>query len=365
LGEVVGKYVQHMRTIKTGKSAQTDTYYLRDVFGPICPAVEIISRKPSLAAKKRPLKPGQDRRHRPHVIAKSYFEDITTADVADFIGAQVRTRGLAPKTANRYREILCRLFNWSMEQGGVRMPNDRNPVEKVERYQEHAPEIRFLTLPQVDEQLAALADHPQLQTMVALYIYAGLRREEALWLTPKDVDLEAGVNGMIRVQAKTINGQHWQPKTEVNRAVPISQALRQYLEWYAPRPSEGHWYFPSPEGKWWDPDNLSKHLAKFNKQAGLVWTCLDFRHTFGSQLAQKGESLYKISQLMGNSPEICRRHYAALIPEAMADSVEFSPAPARQAPQPPPADQASPGRPRLRLVQADDEPQQPPKAATA
>ncbi len=26
---------------------------------------------------------------------------------------------------------------------------------------------------------------------------------------------------------------------------------------------------------------------------------------------------------MGNSPEICRRHYADLIPETMVDSVEF------------------------------------------
>ena len=55
----------------------------------------------------------------------------------------------------------------------------------------------------------------------------------------------------------------------------------------------------------------------------LPWMWLDFRHTFGSQLAQKGESLYKISKLMGNSPEICRRHYAALIPEEMRDTVEF------------------------------------------
>lgn len=34
--------------------------------------------------------------------------------------------------------------------------------------------------------------------------------------------------------------------------------------------------------------------------------------------------MYKISASMGNSPEICRRHYAALIPETMAGSVEFS-----------------------------------------
>ena len=57
----------------------------------------------------------------------------------------------------------------------------------------------------------------------------------------------------------------------------------------------------------------------------MQWTCLNFRHTFGSQLAMKGESLYKISVLMGNSPEICRKHYAALIPEELAGSVEFTP----------------------------------------
>jgi len=83
------------------------------------------------------------------------------------------------------------------------------------------------------------------------------------------------------------------------------------------------WFFPSSQGKKYDPDNFSRVPQNANKKTGLRWTCLDFRHTFGSQLAMKGESLYKISTLMGNSPGICRRHYAALMPETMADSVEF------------------------------------------
>jgi integrase len=60
-----------------------------------------------------------------------------------------------------------------------------------------------------------------------------------------------------------------------------------------------------------------------NQKAGLSWTCLDYRHTFGSQLAMKGESLYEIATLMGNSAEMCRRHYAALLPETLSDTVEF------------------------------------------
>jgi hypothetical protein len=34
-------------------------------------------------------------------------------------------------------------------------------------------------------------------------------------------------------------------------------------------------------------------------------------------------SLHKIAELMGNSLAICRKHYAALIPEQMRDVVEF------------------------------------------
>ncbi len=103
-------------------------------------------------------------------------------------------------------------------------------------------------------------------------------------------------------------------------AAPVNRQLRHSLRSFA---GAEKWFFPSPQGKRYDPDNFSRDLRNANKKAGLKWTCLDFRHTFGSQLAMKGESLYKISVLMGNSPEICRRHYAALIPEMLVSSVEF------------------------------------------
>jgi integrase len=60
------------------------------------------------------------------------------------------------------------------------------------------------------------------------------------------------------------------------------------------------------------------------KRSELAWSFLDFRHTFGSQLAQKGVSLFKIAELMGNSPEIARRHYARLVPEQMHEEVMFA-----------------------------------------
>ena len=128
--------------------------------------------------------------------------------------------------------------------------------------------------------------------------------------------------GLIRIRAKTIDGQFWQPKTGRNRSVPISTALAAVLDKYKPS-AAGPWLLPSPEGVRWDPDNFSHKLADENAKAKLPWTCLDFRHTFGSMLAQRGISLYKISAMMGNSPEICRRHYAALHPGPVCRRREF------------------------------------------
>ncbi|MGA2443514.1 MAG: hypothetical protein ABSH08_21385, partial [Tepidisphaeraceae bacterium] len=42
-----------------------------------------------------------------------------------------------------------------------------------------------------------------------------------------------------------------------------------------------------------------------------------------ARLAMKDESLYKISAPMGNSAEISRQRYAALVPGLIPDAVEF------------------------------------------
>ncbi len=334
IAEVLQRYVDHIRAFKTPKAAQTDIYYLREAFGDDCDALKITSRNPSPRARKRPRRDCLDRTCKPKPIRAACFEAITTSQIAAFIEHKVRVQGLKPKTANHYRSIIRRVFNWAMQHDIIRLPNQVNPASKVRPWKEQAPEIRFLTLPRIDEQLAALAYKPQLRAMVATLIYAGLRREELVWLTLDDIDFSRrhGGHGVIRVRAKTIGGRSWQPKTKRNRAVPISSALRAILDNYSPRATTHPalnenfrgWFFPSPDGKWWDPDNFSHDLRAANAEAGLRWSSLDYRHAFGSHLAQNGVSLYKISTLMGNSPEICRRHYAALVPETMAAEVEFA-----------------------------------------
>ena len=307
----------------TRKCAKNDMSRLRGFFGPRCRALRLgshVPRKFRQPNRKLPLIP--DKLRNCHVPARR-LEDISAELISNHILERRAKDHIGPKTANHIREVLHRLFRYAAEHHGYVCPDRRfrNPAEGVERATESAPVITWLDDEQIEAQLKALDREPELKTIAAVYIFAGLRREEALWLTPSDVDLRTK---MIHVRAKTVDGTFWQPKTKRNRSVPISRALHTFLCTHTP--SRGSpWYFTNPQGRRRDPDDLSSRFREINKEAGLPWSCLDFRHTFGSHLAQKGESLYKIAELMGNSPEICRRHYAALVPEKMHDTVEFKP----------------------------------------
>ncbi len=243
--------------------------------------------------------------------------DLSTRAINEYIARRVTRDNWSPATVLRLREILHAFYEFARKHDYVR----RNPVSNVPRPRIPDRDIRYLNLRQIDAALKAVAGNI-VEPLVATAIYAGLRREELCWLMWEDLAL-ATDKPLLRVRAKTVGKESWMPKTRKNRTVPISRTLHPYLARQSLRRGKSPWVFPSPWKQRWNPDNLSSHLRPLLAEAQLAWSFLDFRHTFGSQLAQRGVSLYKISELMGNSPEIARRHYARLLPEEMHAEVEF------------------------------------------
>ena len=256
------------------------------------------------------------------LLAVKWVERISSEAVAAALSCK-EDEGRSPKTINSYREILHRLCEYALKERGIRFRETgrENPVALVPKRRELAPEISYLDLGQIDELLDGLSSAPQMRAMAATLIYACLRRGELLHLTKRDVDLD---RRLIHVRAQTIDGIRWQPKTGRNRSVPVSDRLLAELTRWGGTESPD-WYFPSPEGRFWDPDNFSRSIRRAQKPLGTSWKCLDFRHTFGTQLARRGVSLYKIATLMGNSPDICRKHYAFLCSQDLMAEVEFDP----------------------------------------
>ena len=254
----------------------------------------------------------------------STLGQITPRMVQDFLDGLVRD-GRSPKTGNEYRVAIHGMFTFALNYLNFRSadPLGANPAARVGKFRIPAPEIVYLRLDQIEQQLALLVPHPKMRSAVAVMIYAGLRRGEVCWLRRDDVLLDEQ-RPRILVRAKSVDGTLWTPKTRKNRGVPVSSSLLAILRGYARRIPHGtEWFFPGPGGARWNEDTFSHELRRTQQRLGLPWRCNSFRHSFAAHLAQRGVSLYKISRLLGNSPQVAELHYAALSSESLASEVEF------------------------------------------
>ena len=173
---------------------------------------------------------------------------------------------LAAKTLNHIRQALHTFCEWLFERDLI----EANPIRKVRAFPVPAPTIRYLHV-----QIAEFAQVIRGEVFVPIartILYAGLRRSEATWLTPADIDLR---RRQLQVRAKTARAESWQPKTHRNRCLPISPKLDGVLR---AQPRRGDWLFRSPKGCRWDPDNLTHRFRSTMKKAKLPWTLLDLRH---------------------------------------------------------------------------------------
>jgi len=200
-------------------------------------------------------------------------------------------------TRNRVRAACSGLYSW------LGAGNPFSQTRPAKEY--HSDDIVYYRVDERDALLDAMAEDP---FVVPLWIafYAGLRRSEILRLQWDDVHLDTG---LIRVRGRT--------KTARARGVPIARPLQTVLEEASARgqeivsadyPSSAAQYFLRRVGK--------ADACPSTAHAG--WNA--FRHTFASLLVQAGVSLDKVSAWMGNTPEVCRRHYAQFIPRDQRDS---------------------------------------------
>lgn len=249
-----------------------------------------------------------------------------------------------PGTHNRTLGAFKKFYTWL---GNTRR-HASNPFAKIKRMREaKETAIVYCTRAERDEAivLALRTGWPE-WTAVFIAFFTGMRREEIANLRWEDVRFDSG---LILVR-KT--------KTKMSRTVPLNSVLEEFL-----RGEDGQsgYVVKAMEGE--------KRLVRFNSLAnrikkdkkammvrasGIVkpqpskakdfkakWKAYQaavaerereieaalerigwnaWRHTFASLLVQDGVELDAISAWMGNTPEVCRRHYAAFIPRDRRDS---------------------------------------------
>jgi integrase len=248
-------------------------------------------------------------------------------------------------TRNRALTAFNRFFKWAMRTGRTKI----NPFAGITALREERRlDIVYCTVTEREAiiDMAKATGWPE-WLAVAIAFYAGMRREEISNLLWSDIRVGEG----LIIVTKT--------KTKTSRTLPLASKLEEMLV-AVPQSERIGYVVKSPEGldRLWRLNTLIKVIQKA-KQAQLMeeWkiqkpvpsrskqypgkkaeylilkekrkaelqTHLErigwnpWRHTFGSLLAQAGVSLDKISAWMGNTPEVCRRHYAQFIPRDRRD----------------------------------------------
>lgn len=231
---------------------------------------------------------------------------VSPASIQDFKERRIKG-GVAPRTVNEALGALKAAINRMRSEG---LYDDVNPFEKVAFLTEEKKLPRWLTKEEIARFMEVAESHSEKgHLFCAAALYAGLRKGEALNIQGVWFDLESDI---IHLQSS----QWFVLKTHEERAFRLHSELRTVLDKYWDGQYQGFLIEPeilaSPKG-WRYRTEIRKTFTAIAEAAEVPWaTPHTLRHTFASQLAQAGVSLYKIASYMGHTSVNTTQRYAHL-----------------------------------------------------
>jgi integrase len=217
---------------------------------------------------------------------------------------------VAPSTANRrlatLKNMLTKAVDW-----GLAYEEVLKAVRKVKLTSEdELARLRYLTQDEARELLNSCRE--DLQAMVAMSLYAGLRRGEIFDLKWEDVCFDVGIIYVRR------------SKTSLQRQVPISGELSRIMIGHSTKSASEGYVFQSRTGG--RREDIRKAFSNACKRVGINdFHFHDLRHTFASWLVMAGVDLTTVSRLMGHKSLAMTLRYAHLAPGHLRCAVNSIP----------------------------------------
>jgi integrase len=233
----------------------------------------------------------------------------------------------------RARTVLSNVCTYAVMHGAMRV----NPVKSLKRIDREQEPVRALEpeeradflakfRAEVDRRVTAPAGGKKnvlgirarvwtdLPELVEGMLSTGLRIGEALAVTGDDVDLDARLvqahHHLVRVEGV---GMVRQPKRKGNRpGLNVAITSWTHAMWrrrkMAAAPDGPVW--PAWNGQWLDPGNVAKRISEVCTKIGYGWvTSRYFRHTTATHLGDSDLTDTAISDALGNTPDVVRKHY--------------------------------------------------------
>ncbi len=227
-----------------------------------------------------------------------------------------RGKPLAPTTVRNLLIATRAVLAWGVKQGHLLT----NVAERVEPPASPYVERTSITLDDVRAILAG-TQGTELAAIVTTAIGTGLRRSELCALYWSDLDLDGGIIA-VRRAAANLDGKVIIKATKTKRSQRVDHlpafviaALRGHKEEQlsrftaifadeleARRQQKGGYVFTRPNGKAWDPNELSRQFSRLVRSRKLPpFRFHDLRHGYASLAFAAGVSLRGVSESLGHS----------------------------------------------------------------
>jgi integrase len=249
--------------------------------------------------------------------------EVTTREIEDLLRA-VSSTGVAPRTVNKVRQLVCAIFNYGMRPSTYGLATNPALYSDRRREPDRGP-LAFYSPEQIEELARSLAagahrdplrpavsseeietrarENAQDGELVRIAAYAGLRRGELVALRWRDVDF-AGRKIIVR---RALSGDTELRSTKSRRAreVPLPDQAAAALDRLSRR---GEFIglddnvFANRLGRRLDPSALRRRYERARDAAGLEpLRFRDLRHTYGTLLVAGGIDLASVKAAMGHS----------------------------------------------------------------
>lgn len=238
-----------------------------------------------------------------------YIKDISLKDMEDYLLAQ-KKRGMSTATRSRSVYVLRSFYNYLIKNDLV----EKNLAARLEPVKVKQEERDFLTEEEF-ENLVEVIEQPVIKTVVETMFYTGGRISEVLSLKLQDVDLAERTIHII------------EGKGGKDRDIPINDKLHKTLLNYLIniREADSENFFALKRTGSVSGSYVNRVINEAAEKIGLDKNISShvLRHSFSTNLLEKGASVVSIQKLLGHASLSVTTRYLHQDKSKLSDAVNL------------------------------------------